>query len=314
MLTKTGIAVIEELASGRTATASELAEETGHSRTHIYRVLDDLRTGELLTETRTTHNQRKVRLTDHPVVEAYRTLALELGHVEWAELLSPATLRVCWYLAEPRRVVEIADRLDISRQAVHEALSPLKDRAMLSPDGPEYALADDLQPLVAFVRSVVEHEHRQRTRSLAPSATVTWCDPKRALVRSHDSNDTETLRESDVWSVTGLAAFRQFGLDFFLSDEPAFWYSPTELTVSDIVCHTLVLGADTRRTSYAMLLVESEAVEREELLKTAEWYGLRPDVSVLYRALGGDFEESDGTVSIPSKREYRALREQYGIV
>jgi len=237
MLTKAGLAVIGALSTGREATAADLAMETEYSQTHLYDVLDELLESGLLAEHRGANNQREVSLTDHPVVEAYRALRSELGHVEWPDLLSPATLRVCWYLDEPRRVSEIAERLKITRQGVHKALSPLKHRAMLSP-GPEYALSEDLSPLLTFARAVVRHEHRSRVRGLAPSATVEWCDPKRALVRVQTAEDTEALEAATDWQLTGLARFAEYGLQFFLAGEPAFWYAPDEeLTPGEVVCH-----------------------------------------------------------------------------
>lgn len=315
MLTKAGLAVLDVLISGREATPDELVTETEYSRKHVYRVLDDLLTAGLLSESRGHHNQRRVRVTDDPVVEAYRQLVSNLGHVEWPELLSPATVRVCWYLDESRRVATIGDRLGISRQGVHSALSPLKNRAMLSPSGPEYALADDLQPLLEFVQAVVTHEHRERVRSLAPSATVEWCDPKRALVRVHEPEDTTALQSAEDWQLTGLAKFREFGLQFFLSGEPAFWYDLTgELTPAEIVCHTLVLDSDSRRTGYAMLLIEKTQISKESLTDSAEWYGLTTAVSELYRAIEGEIESGDTDgVPLPTESEYSALKAQYEV-
>ena len=315
VLSKAELAILDVLSSGREATLDELVAETTYSREHAYRVLDNLLTAGLLSESRSHHNQRRVRATEDPVVEAYRQLTSKLGHVEWAELLSPATVRACWYLDEPRRVAEIADRLAISRQGVHKALTPLKNRAMLSPSGPEYALAEDLRPLLEFVRTVVTHEHRERVRSLAPSATVEWCDPKRALVRVHESEDTDSLQASEDWQLTGLAKFREFGLQFFLSGEPAFWYAPTEeLTPAEVVCHTLVLDSDSRRTSYAMLLIEEEGIDEESLTSFAAWYGLETAVFEMYRAIEGDFEPpDDATVRLPTETEYSALKAQYGV-
>lgn len=315
MLTTAGFAVLDALSSGREATPDELVAETEYSRKHVYRVLDDLLATGLLTESRGHHNQRRVRVTDHPVAEAYRRLVSKLAHVEWPELLSPATVRVCWYLDQPRRVAVIADQLGISRQSVHDALSPLKNRAMLSPAGPEYALADDLQPLLEFARTVVAHEHRQRARDLAPSATVEWCDPKRALVTVHDSEDTDALRSATDWQLTGLAKFREFGLRFFLSDEPGFWFAPTEeLTPAETVCHTLVLDDDSRRVSYAMLLIETAAIEKASLIDAAERYGLQTEISELYRAIEGGFEPNDDAeLPLPTESEYSALKAQYGV-
>jgi len=315
MLTKASLALIDALSAGREVTPNELATETEYSQDHIYDVLDELLEDGLLTETRGSKNRRLVRVTNHPVVESYRNLHSKLGHVDWTEIISPATLRVCWYLDEPRRVTEIADRLDITRQGVHNALSPLKHRAMLSPYGPEYALVEDLSPLLTFAREVVTHEHRSRARKLAPSATVEWCDPKRALVRVQTSEDTTALESAAEWRVTGLARFQEYGLQFFLAGEPAFWYAPNEeLTPSEVVSHTLVLDSGSRRVSYSMLLIEKLDIDQGSLTETATWYDLETAVAAMYRPLHGEFEVADDLpVVLPSESEFTALKEQYGV-
>ncbi|WEL27371.1 MarR family transcriptional regulator [Haloferax volcanii] len=315
MLSKAGLEILDVLCSGREATTQELAAETEHSRKHVYRVVDDLLDAGLLDESRCHHNQRVVRATDDPVVEAYRHLTSKLGHVDWPELLSPATIRVCWYLDEPRRITTIADRLGITRQAAHKALSPLKNRAMLAPSGPDYALADDLEPLLSFVQEVVTHEHRTRARNIAPSATVEWCDPKRALVHVQEPEDTDALQHAPDWEMTGLAKFQAYGLQFFLAGEPAFWYAPDNpLTPADIVCQTLVLEADSRNVSYAMLLIEQEQINEDELIETAVWYGIESVIARLYRLIEEDSDTTDDAgISLPSAREYAALKEQYGV-
>lgn len=315
MLTKAGLAILDSLCNGREATAQELATETSHSREQIYRVVDGLLDDGILTETRAQHNQRVLRVTDDPVVEAYRQLTIKFGHVEWTDLLSPATIRLCWYLDEPRRITTIADRLGNTRQAVYQALSPLTDRAMLDPTGPEYALADDLQPLLEFVRAVVKNEHQNRVRRTASSATVAWCDPKRALVQVTDSADTETLQNTNEWSVTGLAKFQTYGLQFFLAGEPAFWYAPDEpLTPAEVICHTLRLDTDSRRVSYAMLLIEQEGIDQTTLTETAAWYGLKPLITQMYRLIDEGFDSATETeIHLPSTKEYTALKDQYGV-
>lgn len=312
MLTTAELAVLDALSSGRTATLPALAATTGYSRDHLYRVLDDLVAAGLLTETRGPRNDRRVRVTDHPVVEAYRQLRSRLGHVAWPEVLSPATLRGCWYLDEPRRLSTIADRLGVSRQAVHAALAPLKDRAMLSPSGPRYALAPDIEPLLSFARAVVAHDHRQRVRSVAPSATLEWCEPTRALVRSHDPDDTDGLRAAGKWHVTGLARFHEYDLAVYGADEPAFWYGDNPPTPAEVVCHTLVVQADVRRVGYALLFIETAGVDQDTLASTAQWYDLEAVVPTLYRALDGDFERgADDPVPLPSEQEYATLKAQY---
>lgn len=313
MVTKPEITLLDALLAHPGSTPGELAERTDYSREHVYRILDSLLDAGLIEETRGGYNRREVRASTDPVVEAYRRLVGRLGHVEWLTVLSPSTLRVCWYLDTPRRVRTIANRLGLSRQAVHAALSPLKGRAMLSPAGPEYALVDELEPLLAFARAVVEHEHRRRVRSVAPSAIVEWCDPKRALVRPQRWSDIDGLRANDDWRFTGLAGFHDFGLTFYLSGQPAFWYDPLgDFTAADLVCHTLLLGADSRRTSYAMLLIETVEIDRQSLERVASWYGLEAGVDAMYDALDGDFESVEA-IGLPGESEYAALKTQYGV-
>ena len=316
MLSKATLTVVDVLMTGRESTVAELTNATEFSKPHLYEIVDELIEDGLLIERRGPNNQRYVRVTDHPVIERYRTLHAELGHVAWADILSPATLRVCWFLNESRRVADIADRLDVTRQSVHNALDPLKNRAMLSPSGPEYALSDDLEPLVTFAQAVVRHEHRSRARAVAPSATVEWCDPSQALIRVQTREDTAALTDDTNWQMTGLGRFEDYGLQFFLAGEPAFWYGPEKtLSPADLVCHTLVLDSGSRRVSYAMLLIEKEKVNHEQLAQTAHWYDLGSVVTAIYRRLEDSVHSVEDTqIMLPSDSEFAALKEQYGVM
>ncbi len=222
---------------------------------------------------------------------------------------------MCWYLDRPRHIADIADRLGVTRQGAHSALSPLKHRALLSRSDPKYALRDEVSPLLAFVRATVEHEHRARVREIAPSATIAWCDPKRALVRLQTDEDTDALQAAPDWEMTGLGRFAAYGLQFFLAGEPPFWYAPyEELTPAEAVCHTLLLDSGSRRVSYSMLLIETQDIDQEALIETAQWYDLEPTVKALYRPLQDDYDRTDDLpVILPKKDEYMALKEQYGV-
>ncbi|MBP1922877.1 DNA-binding MarR family transcriptional regulator [Halorubrum alkaliphilum] len=316
MLTNAGISLIDALHRGREATINEIADETGFSTSQIYRTADELHTAGLIDESRGHHNQRLLRVTGHPVIEAYRNLLSKLGHVEWPNLLSPATIRICWFLNKPWRARTIADRLGITRQAVHNALDSLKNRAMLSPSGPEYALVPGLQPLHDFAEAVILHEHRTRVRRLAPSATVEWSDPERALVHVHTKDDTAALQAADEWEITGLARFAAFDLQFFLAGEPAFWYAPGEnLTPAQVVCHSLVADTGSRQVSYALLLIEHADIHENDLRSIAPWYGLEPTASDMYAFLNGEVDQRQSRETVlPNPDEYDSLKSQYGVM
>lgn len=315
MLSSGELAVIDALARNNSASLQEIASATDYSQDYLYGVLDDLIDKGLLTESRNGHNQRHPRLTQADVVEVYRRLILQHDHVDWVDLLAPATIRVLWHLDEPRRLATVAARLDISRQAVHDALSPLKGRALLRRLNHEYAFADELEPLRDFVHAVVMHDHRVRVRRTAPTAVILWCDPRYALVQAHTSEDTESLQNSDQWEVTGVAGFRKYGLKFLLPREPLFWYAPGEtLTAAEMICHTVITQRDSQRVSYAMLLIEQQGIEEERLTETAARYGIAPTISQLYEFLEGGFKSTeDVKISLPSAQEYTALKDQYGV-
>ena len=126
--------------------------------------------------------------------------------------------------------------------------------------------------------------------------------------------DTEALEAASDWQLTGLARFTEYGLQFFLAGEPAFWYADAKLTPADLVCHTLVLDSGARRVSYAMVLIETLDIDQDTLTETAQWYGLEPTVAAMYQPLQGAFDASDGSpVVLPSETEFLTLKEQYGV-
>jgi hypothetical protein len=129
------------------------------------------------------------------------------------------------------------------------------------------------------------------------------------------SEDTTALQSASDWQLSGLARFQEYGLQFFLAGEPAFWYAPDEeLTPSEVVCHTLTLDSGSRRVSYSMLLIEKLGIEQDILTETATWYDLEDTVDAMYRSMQGEFEVSDDLpVILPSEAEFIALKEQYEV-
>jgi hypothetical protein len=115
--------------------------------------------------------------------------------------------------------------------------------------------------------------------------------------------------------MTGLARFQEYGLQFFLAGEPAFWYAPDkDLTPPEVVCHALILDSGSRRVSYSMLLIEKLDIDQETLTETATWYDLETAAAAMYRPLHGEFEVADDLpIFLPSESEFIALKEQYGV-
>lgn len=306
MISPTALGVVDYLVFHAEATVDELAAATGQPIDDVPETLDSLNDYSLVSTSR-DDDERLATLADHAVNHAYADFITKHSHVDWPDFLDPDIIRVCWFLDEPRRAEYIADRLGVADRRVHDAIQRLNDRAMLDPAGPEYALTDDLRSLHAFAAALFAHDHRQRLHDAAPTARLRWCDPVNALTRAVTPDDTDALLADDDWHLTGLAAYRDHGLKFYLAGEPAFWYGDP-LDGADLVAHTLALDDDARHAGYAMLLIAHLELDGDPLRDTARPLGRVDHIDALLDALDGNY---DADHPLPSPHEYDELRDQY---
>lgn len=159
---------------------------------------------------------------------------------------------------------------------------------------------------------VVDHEHVQRARTLAPSAVVLWGTPTEALVSVESKPDRDRLVKTDNWTLSGLVRFEDYGLQFYGASEPPIFYSELDTTidVEQLVCHTLVKSTDSRRTSYALLLLAAAEFDEARLRTTAAAYELTDLIDDMLSFLRG---ESTDSKYIPSPRDFKALKHQYEV-
>ena len=312
MLLKSEFTIIDALHDGRKSTPKTLANETHLSRSTVYRAVDSLVDANLVKNHNPGGRRHQLSLTTNPVNEQYRHLKATQGHVEWADLLSPSAVRVLWCLLENRDISEVSSRLNITRQACHQAMKPFKRRSMINSYGPRYRLISGIKPLHSVVRELVIHGHRVRARREAPSATIAWSDPTQSIIRIETQHDTEALLSDDQWELTGLARFRDYGLDFGIPGEPQFAYGVGNIEPAELVCHTLVLNQDSRRIAYSMLLIEKCGISLSDIRDTAEWFGIDDILQKMFHALAGTFPRFPDH-SFPSEQEYNELKTMYGM-
>src|SRR6056297_567895 len=194
MMGEAHLRVLNALTEDRSITT--LHEQTSYSMGRVHEVVEELEQNGLVVTKRGNRNRRVVSATETAVFRAYRRLQSQHPHIDFSEILSRRTLHVCWFLDQLRKVSEIADRLPITRQRVYQLLTPLQERAMLTKDGPDRKIADDLADLVEFARAFVDHEHAQRAQEHAPSAVVLWSTPAEALVSVESKQDREQLADT----------------------------------------------------------------------------------------------------------------------
>jgi DNA-binding MarR family transcriptional regulator len=313
MTSPSTIAVLHHIATTPAPTTiKDLINDTGYSEKQLHRAVNSLTTTGDITEKRGVNNRKELHPGNGQLMTAYNRLIANVDHVHWGDLFTPTLLRVAWNLDTPTKIRTIADRLNVTPQAVYSALDPLAGRAMLNPAGPEYALADNLSPLHAVADAAAWHTDRIRVDNLASPAVINWYDPIHCLVRPQTPDETTKFDDADNWHVTGVTAFIDYDLQFFTPHEPLVWYSDHgPPTPEEIACHALLSDPGPRHVSYAMLLIETLDLDHDAMKQHAARYDLEPVMNSMLTALTQDDWTSNG--KLPGPREYEQLKHQYEV-
>jgi hypothetical protein len=213
-------------------TMGELADRLSRSSGRISQVVSELRDRQLVVIERDGRAKR-VFPAATTVFEEYQTLAGAHSHIDFAELLSPTVLRVCWFLATPTPVVDMTPYLTVSRERIYQVLRTLQQRGVARKDGQQYALVEDLLGVHDLAVAAVRHEHRVRLQAVAPYARLRWAAPHEALAAAGDEpagggaegGEGGGLAEDTAWTLTGLPRFGDYGLDFFQGQPPTYYWS-----------------------------------------------------------------------------------------
>jgi len=315
MLTEADLRILSTLQTP--ATVSELADVTGYSTGYLSERITHLEELDFITTTR-KNRSKIVRALHTPVLEAFRNLTVEYPHIDVPSLISPSMLRVCWFLDRPTAVSEIEPYVPFQRRRIYQLLDNLQSRGLLVKQDNNYVLTERVRGLATFAQTVLRYEHQHRAEDHVGTATVIWSGPSEALVVSDKDSDDVLAKQSsegETWERTGLPRFHEYGLDFFIGEAPLYFYSNVRetLTVSDIVCHTLLVEADTRNLSYCALLLLAEDVDTAELHDLARYYRLEETIDALTTFVESAGERRPEHARLPDWDSVTSLAAQYGV-
>lgn len=305
MLTEGEIRALTALTGEQTV--SELATNLDRSLSYTSELVKQLETAGLV-ETRRQGNTKQVRLSDAKALELLTNLTQQYSHIDWPELLSGATLRVCYYLDTPRTVTELARHADVHRSTVHRALAPLQHRGIsYQTDDGAYALNDGFEQLSAFARELAHHVHRQTVEKQADTYTILWESLDEFLVHT----PTELTEEHFI--PTGPDQFQRYGLPLLARDRRYYRYSATtnEVSPETLCCHMLVIDSGARAQSYCLLLLSHVDIDRDELRAQATKYGVDAVVDELCRYL--DTSGDQRTARLPAWEDFQELADEYEV-
>jgi predicted transcriptional regulator len=261
-----------------------------------------------LVETRRQGKTKQVRLSDAKALELLTDLTQQYAHIEWPELLSGATLRVCYYLDAPRAVTDLARHADVHRSTVHRALAPLQHRGITyQTDDGAYALNDGFEQLSAFARELAHHVHRQTVEEQTDTYTILWESLDEFLVQT----TTEITKEHFI--PTGTDQFQRYDLPLLARDRRYYLYSETtsDLSPEMLCCHMLVIDSGARTQSYCLLLLSHVDIDRDELRVQATKYGVEDVVDELCTYL--DTSGDQRTSRLPEWGDFQELAEEYEV-
>jgi DNA-binding MarR family transcriptional regulator len=331
-------------------TMGELADRLSKSAGRISQVVSELRDRQLVVVERDGRAKR-VFPAATSVFEAYQALAGAHSHIDFAELLSPTVLRVCWFLATPTPVADMTPYLTVSRERIYQVLQRLQERGLVRRDDQQYALVEDLLGVHDLAVAAVRHEHRVRLQTTDPYARLRWAAPHEALAAAGDEpagggveeGERGGLAESSAWTLTGLPRFGDYGLDFF-QGQPAVYYwseldrpsatpaaecdggpegdadaggeeSARPLAPEALICHTLLLDAGPRRAGYAALLAAATDIDTDQLRRLGRYYGISELIDGLCRFRSHPPEERtrEAVAPFPDQDRFADLAAQYGV-
>jgi DNA-binding MarR family transcriptional regulator len=315
MLTEVDLRVLSALQTP--ASLSELADTTDYSAGYLSERISHLEELDLVTTTR-KNRTKIVRVVHTSVLDAFRRLTVEHPHIDIPSLISPSMLKVCWFLDRPTGVSEIEPYVPFQRRRIYQLLDNLQSRGLLVKRDNRYVLTPRIRGLASFAQTVSRYEHQHRAEAHAGTATIIWSGPNEALAAINGESADVIASQSKgggSWEQTGLPRFHEYGLDFFISEAPLYFYSDVRETiiVEDIICHTLLAETDTRNLSYCALLLLAEDVARDTLHELARYYRIEETIDALTTFVGtaGNVHPEHGR--LPEWDNVTSLADQYGV-
>lgn len=328
-VTKSSLQTLLALDAGA-ARYDQLVEETGLSRSTISREVTRLSELDLVGKRRDGAGV-VVRPQATAIVESLGQTRESIPHVDLSEFLTPARLRILWFLSAPRTISDITSFVSVSQRRVRQGLTTLRRRQMARETDRGVQLRPEYEPLQQLAATVFEEFRATEIRSEFPDATTLWSSPNETLYTTPKPLDDVPENTFE----TGLRAFSRWELTFRSSAGPMYYETDidgaSEPSVEEVIAHTLARRADGRRLAYCTVLF-AEAVlggegDPERLERVTEHCGVgdlgRRLVTLV--AVGDDdvhdapprsgddgHEVPEGKLSPPPDR-IRTTAEQYGV-
>ena len=285
-------------------TLSELADRLDLSESYVSELVTRLEEQDLVY-TKKDGRRKYVQSSGHRIVELIQELGHSHPHIDFAELLTPKTISILYYLDTERSAGELADLTDNYRNTVYRILNKLTDRGICGKTDSTYRLNNEFKILNEIAVEYASHRHALATP--ASSFTIIWESLDEFLLQTQ-----ETITR-DAFYETGPNRFEEFNLPLLTTKQQYYFYSETlvDLTPAELLCHTLLIDDGTRYQTYCLLLIERHGLTQEDTLSKAEKYGVTDTVEKLFTYLQSRGEKQ--TPTLPEWNEFESIAKEYEV-
>ncbi|MFA4647743.1 helix-turn-helix domain-containing protein [Pyrococcus kukulkanii] len=205
---------------------------------------------------------------------------------------------------KPQPVWLIQLKANVSRATLYRVLTQLMERLIVGKKEGGYFISERFSLFKIFADEYFYLQNSIKAKEFEPNASVVWSGVEEFIL----ATGVFKGRRIGYFQLTGLARFSDFGLPLISSGVyHYYWPARKELTLEEVVVHTLTLERDARELLYVIVLLKSRSFNEGWLRKLATKFGVSGTVNEILEYLQG----KEKPYPFPSWEEVEELCHQY---
>ncbi len=195
----------------------------------------------------------------------------------------------------------IAKIIGVSCQTVYNAIKDfLRYGILVKKNG--YKINPRHRILKAFVFEFQSFLNRMEMAKADEEAILIWEQGPEFLIKTH-----KEIKEKN-YHLTATSIFKNFGL-LFMPSYNYYFYSRRDITISDIIIHTVLIEPDSKTNiAYACLLYQK--TKPKDLMRIAKIYKMEKKAAKIIKYV----DEKQDFDDFPSRQEYNELLKEYAVI
>ncbi|HIH73335.1 MAG TPA: MarR family transcriptional regulator [Thermococcaceae archaeon] len=300
-LTKGEVKVLTHVKGGKTL--KELSNELGLSKGYLSTILHSLeRKGLVVFEGK---KPLIIKPAENKVMIIFRLVQKSFSYLPLDELLSGGNLKVLSALKveTPQPLWLLLLRANVSRATLYRALKELRERLIVGKREEGYFLVERFAPLKTFADEYFYLQNSMKAMEFDPNATLVWSGVEEMIL----ATTTFKGKSVDGFQLTGLARFSDYGIPLISSGIYHYYWPAEELSLEDVVVHTLVSLYGARELLYVIVLLKTHPFDKKKLQMLATKFEVINTLNDILEYLTGKKK----AYPFPSEEEVKELCNQY---